>query len=181
MRSGDEACREGERRYLLRYTILTGALFVPLVLAFVLLRSSYPVAAWTVMLPPDATRPERTYYILRGETISGETIDIARSDLTNVLYSRTWWMVAATVNNQSFYLKSPHPDNARLLAETEGGEPPRAARLLQLLRGLAAIYNQKQPEHSPRRLKAIRLDAKRWDSARFADYDRFVESWRLEL
>ncbi len=45
-----------------------------------------------------------TYFVLRGETISGETVDIQAIDLTNALYSRNWTMVNATVMNGSFQL-----------------------------------------------------------------------------
>jgi hypothetical protein len=46
----------------------------------------------------------RSYCILRGETVSGETIEVRPIELTNALYSRTWTMVNATIANQSFRL-----------------------------------------------------------------------------
>src|SRR5687768_17878637 len=44
----------------------------------------------------------RSYCILRGETVSGETVEVYAIELTNGLYSRTWTMVNATIANQSF-------------------------------------------------------------------------------
>jgi len=41
--------------------------------------------------------------------------------------------------------------------------------------------NEREPEPSPKRLKAIRLDMYRWESGRYDDYDKFIESWRKEL
>ena len=38
-----------------------------------------------------------------------------------------------------------------------------------------------EPAAAPQRLKAIRLDMYRWESGRYADYDKFIESWRKEL
>jgi hypothetical protein len=31
------------------------------------------------------------------------------------------------------------------------------------------------------RLKAVRLDAYRWEGGSYANYDRFVQTWRVEL
>ena len=124
----------------------------------------------------------RTYYVLRGETLSGETIDIRAMGLTNALYSRTWGMVAATAGNESFKLSSLHPSNAELLASVGGIQNlPPGTRLPDLLQAWGQLYNNQQSASSPRRLKAIRLDMYSWDSGRYADYDRFLYSWRKEL
>ena len=124
----------------------------------------------------------RSYCILRGETISGETIDIRPIELTNALYSRTWTMVNATIDNQSFKLKSIHPQNEEMLRQLGGVENlPPGARLPDLLQAWGQLYNSDQPESSPHRLKAIRLDMYRWESGRYGDYDKFIESWRKEL
>ena len=58
---------------------------------------------------------------------------------------------------------------------------PPGARIPDLLQAWGEIYNKREPESSPKRLKAIRLDMYRWESGRYADYDKFVESWRKEL
>jgi hypothetical protein len=124
----------------------------------------------------------RNYFILRGETVSGETIEIRPIALTNALYSRNWTMVNATFDNQSFKLKSIHPENADLLRHIGGLENlPPGARLPDLLLVWGHLYNSKQPASSPGRLKAIRLDMYRWGSGRYSDYDTFIESWRKEL
>lgn len=176
------AVRHAERRLLVRYILLTAALFVPLLLSFVFVRNVYPVAVWKVMLIDEDSERGRAYFILRGETLSGETIDIAPVGLTVGMYARTWWMVGATAENKSFKLRSLYPDNARLLAEYGGVERlPRGARVPELLRAWGTIYNERLAADSPRRLRAIRLDAYRWNGVRFADYDEFVESWRAEL
>ena len=124
----------------------------------------------------------RSYCILRGETVSGETVDVAPILLTDALYSRTWTMVNATIDNQSFKLKSIHPQNEEMLRQLGGIEKlPPAARIPDLLQAWGKLYNSEQPESSPQRLKAIRLDMYRWESGRYGDYDKFIESWRKEL
>lgn len=124
----------------------------------------------------------RSYCILRGETLSGETIDVAAITLTNALYSRTWTMVNATIGNQSFKLASIHPKNEELLRQLGGVENlPAGARLPDLLQAWGDLYNQQHADSSPQRLKAIRLDMYRWESGRYTDYDKFIESWRKEL
>lgn len=124
----------------------------------------------------------RSYCMLRGETVSGETIDIQPIKLTNALYSRTWTMVNATIDNQSFKLKSIHPDNEEMLRHFGGVDNlPPGARLPDLLKAWGELYNKQQPPSSPHRLKAIRLDMYRWESGSYSDYDKFIESWRKEL
>jgi hypothetical protein len=124
----------------------------------------------------------RSFCMLRGETISGETIDVRPINLTNALYSRTWTMVNATIDNQSFKLPSLEPQNEELLRRVGRVENlPPGARLPELLQTWGELYNAKLPAASPLRLKAIRLDMYRWESGRYSDYDKFIESWRREL
>jgi len=124
----------------------------------------------------------RSYCILRGETVSGETVEIRPIKLTNALYGRTWTMVNATVDNQSFKLASIHPDNEELVRRFGGVENlPQGVRLPDLLQVWGDLYNNQQPASSPHRLKAIRLDMYRWEGGRYSDYDKFIESWRKEL
>ena len=171
-----------ERRLIVKYAILTAALFVPLAWAFLSVRNLYPIAAWNVMMAGGDLERGRSYCILRGETMSGETIEIRPIKLTNALYSRTWTMVNATIGNQSFKLASIHPDNEELLRRVGGVENlPPGARLPDLLQAWGDLYNQHLPDSSPQRLKAIRLDMYRWESGRYSDYDKFIETWRKEL
>ena len=172
----------GERRLIVKYAVLTLAIFLPLIVAFLFVRNLYPVAAWNVMMAGGDLERGRSYCILRGETISGETIDIPAINLTNALYSRTWTMVNATIDNQSFKLKSIHPQNEELIRQLGGVENlPPGARLPDLLQAWGEVYNKQLPASSPQRLKAIRLDMYRWESGRYSDYDKFIETWRKEL
>ena len=171
-----------ERRLIARYAILTAAVFVPLVWSFLFVRNLYPFAAWNVMMAGGDLERGRSYCILRGETVSGETIDIRPINLTNALYSRNWTMVNATIDNQAFKLKSLHPQNEEMLRQFGGiANLPPGARIPDLLQAWGEIYNKREPELSPKRLKAIRLDMYRWESGRYSDYDKFIESWRKEL
>lgn len=170
------------RCWVRRYAVLTLALCAPLVWAFATLRHIYPFAAWTVMVDSRALQRGRTYFILRGEIISGATFDLSATHLTNAMSARAWSMTAATAQNASFFLDSPHPDNVRLLTTAGGFERlPRGARLPDLLRAWGEIYNARQPVTSPHRLHAIRLDVYHWEGGSYTDYDRFIETWRVEL
>lgn len=122
------------------------------------------------------------YYVLRGETIGGETIELAPVELTNALSNRSWGLVNSTVKNRSFRIRWPHPENEALIAAAGGVEQvSRAARLPDLLRAWGAIYNTHLPQTSPRRIKAIRLDAYSWEGESYTDYGHYIESWRAEL
>jgi hypothetical protein len=166
----------------IKYTILTLAIFLPLLWAFVYVRNVYPVTAWNVMMAPGLLTHGRTYWMLRGETVSGETIDIPAITLTNGMYARTWTMVNATVDNQSFKIPKLHPANAELLQHAGGIEHLQpGARLPDLLRAWGNLYNERLDAASPQRLKAIRLDMYRWEGGSYANYDKFIESWRQEL
>ena len=171
-----------ERRLTVKYIVLTAAIFLPLVWAFLFVRNLYPFTVWNVMMAGGDLERGRSYCILRGETISGETVDIRPIELTNALYSRTWTMVNATIDNQSFKLKSIHPQNEEMLRQLGGIEKlSPGARVPDLLQAWGELYNSAQPQSSPKRLKAIRLDMYRWESGRYGDYDKFIESWRKEL
>lgn len=178
---GDRQAQE-DRRALVRYAALTAALFVPLVLAFASIRNLYPFAASTMMLGIRDTQGERDYYVLRGETVSGETIDLPPIKLTNALTGRNWGLVIAAVENKSFNISSPHPANIRLAAAYGGMDKlPGAARLEDLLRAWGTVYNSRLPQWSNQRLKSVRLDAYGWEGGINGEYDRFVESWRAGL
>lgn len=179
-RHGDE---RAERRLVLRYALLTAALFLPLLLAFATLRNLYPVAASTMMMGGWSLGRGRTYYVLRGETAGGEGVDLPFVSLVDAMHSRASGLVAATVENDSLTLfRPPHPANAALIEKYGGADKvPEAARVPDLLRALGGIYNSRLPEGSARRLKAVRLEEYRWEGGRYGDYDRLVRSWREEL
>jgi hypothetical protein len=171
-----------ERHLRRRYVLLTAALFFPLLLAFFFSRNVYPVASWTVMMSGGSLQRPWTYYVVRGETIRGEIVDIHPPHLTNALYGRNWSLVRATIDNESFKLRSPHPQNAALLRSYESLDKlPQGVRVPELLQAWGQLYNRRLPHSSPSRLKAVRIDVYRWDSGGFQNYDRFIETWRQEL
>jgi len=178
-----QALNATRERYLLtRYAALTVALFVPLLLAFALVRNFYPFAASTVMMAGGDLQAGRTYYVMRGETSTGEIVDLSPIELTNALSGRAWGLVGGTVTNKSFRLSSPHPANVTLLEAARGIEKlPPASRLPDLLRSWGTIYNLRLSPSSPQRLQAVILDCYRWDSGRYSDYQHLVQSWRAEL
>jgi hypothetical protein len=170
------------RRLRLRYALLTAALFAPLVWSFLAVRNLYPFPAYTMMMGGGDPTKGTDYYVLRGETNAGDTFDLAPAELTDALSWRHWSLVAAAVENKSFQIANPHPANAALAAEAGGVDKlPRAARLDELLRAWGECYNRRLPEGSPRRLRAVVLDAYRWDGRSYEDRGRRVESWRAGL
>lgn len=173
---------DGTRRVRLLYALLTAALFAPLLYSFLAVRNVYPFAASTMMMAGGDLGRGAGFYRLRGETADGETVDLPPAELTDALSWRHWSLVGATVENKEFTIFKPHPSNEALAAAAGGVEKlPRAARLPELLRAWGGIYNSRLPEGSPRRLRAVRLDAYRWEGGAYGDYERFVESWRAEL
>ena len=171
-----------DRRVHLSYAALTAALFVPLLLAFASIRNVYPFAASTMMLGVGDRQSGRDYYVLRGETVNGETIDLPPIRLTNALSGRNWSLVSAAIENKSFNISSPHPANVVVAAAYGGVDKlPRATRLEDLLRAWGNIYNSRLPTPSNQRLRSVRLDAYRWEGGINGEYDRFVESWRAVL
>lgn len=171
-----------DRRALVRYAALTVALFVPLILAFASVRNLYPFAASTMMLGLTQPQSGRDYYVLRGETVSGETIDLPPIKLTNALTGRSWSLVTAAVENQSFSIRSPHPANVAMAAAYGGIDKlPRAARLNDLLHAWGAIYNSRLSGSSNQRLRSLRLDAYRWEGGINGEYYRYVQSWKTLL
>jgi hypothetical protein len=174
--------RDGTRRLKVRYALLTAALFAPLLYSFLAVRNVYPFAASTMMMTGGDPGRGATFYRLRGETVGGESIDLPPARLTDALSWRHWSLVGAVVENKQFTIHSPYPPNLMMAAAAGGAEKlPRAARLPERLRAWGEIYNSRLPEGSPKRLRAVRLDAYRWDGRAYGDYERFVESWRAEL
>jgi hypothetical protein len=173
---------DDSRKWRARYAILTFTLFVPLLISFVFIRNLYPFAASTMMMAAGNPRGGQTYYILRGETLAGATIELSAADLTNALSNVAFGLVSATVDNKSFSIRSPHPANLELLTASGGAQSlPPGARLPELLRAWGEIYNARIPASSAQRLRSVRLDAYRWEGGSFSNYDRLVQSWRIEL
>jgi hypothetical protein len=167
---------------IIKYALLTAAIFLPLLWSFVKVRNLYPIAAWNVMMAGGDLERGRSYCILRGETVSGETIEVRPIELTNALFSRTWTMVNATIGNQSFKLASVHPANAEMIRNAGSVENlPPGARIPDLLETWGHLYNDRLPANSPQRLKAIQLDMYRWEGGSYSNYDNFIESWRKDL
>jgi hypothetical protein len=90
-------------------------------------------------------------------------------------------MVNATIDNQSFKLKSVYPQNEELIRRYGVENLPPGMRLPELLQAWGKLYNQRLPASSPQRLKTIRLDMYRWESGRYSDYGKFIETWQTEL
>jgi len=174
-----DAC---ERSLRTRYLVLTVALGLPLLLCFAFARNLYPFAASTMMKGGGDLQTGWTYHIVRGETLTGEIIDLPPVELTNGLSNIAWTLVLAVVDNKSFMIPSPHPANVVLIAEAGGKEKlPPARRVDDLLRAWGTIYNSRLPANSPRRLRAVRLEEYRWPGGAYRDYDKFIRSWRVEL
>lgn len=173
---------QSERFWTIKYAVLTAVIFLPLLWSFRYVRNLYPAAAWDVMMAGGNLERGRTYFILRGETLAGDVIEILPIKLTDGLSGRTWTMVNATVDNQSFKLSSLESQNAALLKSVGGLQNlPVAARLPDLLQAWGNLYNDRLPPDSTRRLRAVRLDMYRWNSGTYSGYDTYVESWRKEL
>jgi len=171
-----------DKRIVRRYVLLTAALFLPLLFTFITITNVYPFAASTMMLGIRDKQSAKDYYILQGETLSGEPVDLRAVELTNALTGRNWSLLGSTVENESFNLRSPHPENLRLISSYGGPEnAPRAARMPELLRAWGAIYNSRLPDSSNQRLKSIRVDAYVWEGGIDGEYRRFVESWTVVL
>src|SRR6185436_1605021 len=171
-----------ERSLMMGYRLLTLALAVPLLLCFAFARNLYPFAASTMMKGGGDLQSGWTYYVLRGETLAGQTIDLPPVQITNALENVAWSLVPAVVENKSFTIASPHPANIQLIAKAGGAEKlPEARRVDDLIRAWGSIYNSRLDASSPNRLKAVRLEEYRWPGGSYSNYDKFIRSWRVEL
>jgi len=177
-----ESQKISERHFRLRYVLLTAAIFLPLFWAFAHTTNVYPVAAWTVMMAGGNLQSSHPYFVLRGETVSGQLVDIPAIELTDALSGRNFGLVGFTVSNGPFQLHSLHPVNAALLAATGKIEQlPPGVRVPELLKAWGTIYNSRLSASSPNRLRTIRLDAYEWPGQSYSNFDQFNKSWRLEL
>ena len=171
-----------EKRFIIQYAILTLCLALPLLYAFVKIRNFYPVATSTMMMG-GRLEGSKSYYILRGETVAGETVSVNPTGFTNALFMRTWGLVAATARNQSFKLgTATHPANLAVIEEFGGIENvPDGMRVPELIRAWGEMYNEALPTDSPARLKSIRLEAYKWNGGEYSAYDTYLKSWTAEL
>jgi hypothetical protein len=170
------------RHTVIRYGVLTAALFIPLLLTFASARNLYPFAASTMMLGNIDLQSGREYYKLRGETIDGRMVDVAPIQLTDALSGRNWSLADTAVRNRSFIIRRPHPDNVFLLNASGGFDKlPTAARLEQLLRAWGNMHNSHLPDASNLRLRSISLDLYRWEGGLGGNYGRFIKSWTVSL
>jgi hypothetical protein len=174
--------QDGDDAWVTRYAILTFALFVPLLISFLFIRNLYPFAASTMMMAAGDARSSQTYYVLRGETVSGLTVDLPAVELTNALSNVTWGLVSATAENKAFSIRTPHPANTALVNAFGGKENlPPGVRVPDLLRSWGEIYNSRLPASSSQRLRAIEIDVYRWQPGTYGDYDTYVKTWRLDF
>lgn len=169
------------RRILLRNTLLTLGIFIPLLGAFLTGIEWYPISNYKMFYGASALQKGDglNYFIFRGETAAGNTIDIAPIKIMNGLDDRIWTMVNSVIANESFELKWPHPANEKLLATSN--TLSRGVLLPDLLRTWGNRYNAKLRYDSPHRLVRVRLDKYRWSHKEYGNYSEFVESWRVDL
>jgi hypothetical protein len=171
-----------QRRWRRYYAVLTFGVFVPLIISFVFIRSPYPFAAFQMVKGGGDLQSPWNYYFLRGETQTGEIIDLPPVSLTDALANVAWSLGPVVVENRNFTIRSPHPANRELIATAGGFEKlPPGRRVEDLLRSWGSIYNSRLPANSPGRLRAIRLDAYVWPGGSYTNFDRFIRSWRVEL
>ena len=171
-----------DRRWFIKYAILSVSIFLPLAWAVLRVSNVYPVPSWNVMMVAGDLRTHWPYYVVTGETLSGEKVDVRPPHLVNSLYHRTWTLVNHTAENRNFKLPSLHPLNAQLLTQMGGVDQlPPGVRMPELLQTWGKLYNDQLPATSPKRLKSIQIDMYRWDSGRYSDYATHIRSWRKEL
>lgn len=165
-----------------RHTLLTVGIFGPLLWAFITVNNFYPVPVWSLFSEAVNLQQGRTYYVLRGTTIRGETVDLPAIRITGGLCGRNHMMVYYVMGNASFEIDYPHPDNVALIARRGGVTSlHQAERVDSLLRAWGTSYNRKVGAGSPKRLTAIRLDEYRWPGGAFENYRQFVRKYEVAL
>lgn len=165
----------------IKYLILTLGFVLPLAWATLKIRNLYPIASWNVMTRGGQLDYGRTYFVLRGETVAGEQIELPAIELTGAMRSRIWGMVEAIADNQSLRTNHPHPQNVARLNQMHGQPIPDGLLMNDLLRSWGATYNDRLPASSASRLKAIRIDSYRWPGHTYSNFYEFVQTWRAEL
>lgn len=182
--NGEIGNHRTSRRLILRHVVLTIAVFLPLMWAFITQNVWYPVHHYRMFYGTSTLGQgnSRVYYIFRGETASGDTIDIPPAPIFNALDGMIFHMVNAVVANDSLQIRYPHPDNARLIQSVGNIESvPPAALLPDVLRSFGERYNARFSEDSPRRLVKVRMDAYRWPKDEYGNYAEYIKSWSVEL
>ena len=181
---GAVADRQNSRRLTVRHIVLTVAVFLPLVWAFITQTIWYPIHYYRMFYGTSSLGGgnERVYYIFRGETASGDIIDIPPVTIFNALDGMIIYVVQAAIDNDSLQLRFAHPDNIKLIQSAGSIEKvPRAAQLPDLLRVFGERHNAKLSGDSPQRLIRVRLDAYRWPKKEYGNYAEYIESWSVEL
>lgn len=166
-----------EQDWIVRYAVLTVAIAAPLLWAFATVTNLYPIPVWSLFSEAVDLSEARSYYMLRGETMEGEIIDIPAIEVTRALNGRNHMLVYYAVDNHSLKIRSPHPSNVDKL----NPPIPSGALVEDLLRGWGSAYNARWASDSPHRLRSMRLDGYLWSGG---DYNRFAEpgrSWKVEL
>jgi hypothetical protein len=176
--------QQRSRQLLLRHSLLTLAVFIPLLGAFVAGEESYPVSYYSMFHGASALGKGNgfQYFVFRGETASGEIVEIAPITLMNGMDDRIWTMVRAVVANESLELHSAHPANTRLTSEAGGiHKLPRGALLPDLLRVWGDRYNARLAVNSPDRLIRAQMDEYKWPEREYGNYSEPIQSWRVDL
>jgi hypothetical protein len=165
-----------------RHTALTVAVFVPLAWTFVNVINFYPIPVWSLFSDHVDLSQGRTYYILGGETVGGEQLEIPAISITDALTGRIHMMVYYVMGNSSLFIESPHPNNVKLVVSAGGRENvPPGARVPDLLAAWGNAYNGRLAKTSSQRLRRIWLKQYRWPGGSYSDYRQFVREYEVRL
>jgi hypothetical protein len=166
----------------LKQIVLTLAIFAPFTVAFVLNINFYPIPVWSLF--SEAVSPEegRIYYVLTAERADGTIHPLPAIEVSRALHGRNHTFVGYVLDNSSFMIESPHPDNVRYIA-TVGrvGRVEPGARVSELLKAWGHGYNARFTAESPRRLTHLRLDGFRWIAGSDPRVRTAIGSWRVQL
>ena len=171
-----------DRRLATWYALLTVLIFLPLTWAFATVNNLYPVPVWSLFSKTHDLAEGKVYYILRGETVEGEVVDLPAIHITNSLTGRNHMMVSYVVGNRSFMIDSPHPKNVAVLTRRSGVKNLRQGeRVDALLASWGESYNQALAPGSPQRLREIRLVKYRWPGGTYENFTEYLSSWKVSL
>jgi hypothetical protein len=176
-----ESTDPADRPWIVWYSFLTLGLASGLLWAFLTVNNLYPIPVWSLF--SEAVADEgATYWVLIGEEVGEEEVELPAIGLTDALTGRIHMMVSYVVGNRPFTVKDLHPQN-RVLVDSAGAPErlPDAVRMSDLLRAWGTIHNQRHPADDPRRLGAIRLEERHWPGIASHDYAIPVRRWREVL
>jgi len=167
-----------------QYLLLTVCVFIPLIILFLKNNQFYPIPVWSLFsdaVSLDTT--SRTYYILSGVTTKGEIIEIPAIKITDTLAGRNHTMVYYTVKNRSLKIKSPHPNNVRLLVqrESENKNLYLGERIPNLLKSWGESYNNHLGIKTKYKLKSIILKQYKWPGKSYTNYKIPGQQWEVKL